>query len=67
MGKQAAKGNRQSGNGGKGGANTNNKTVDAAALGLGGTPPTPLATSITQPMANPSGYPLVWSLGWTPA
>ena len=57
MGKQAAKkGGRDSGQGGKGGANKNNKTVDAAALGLGGTPPTPLAnTSLLQPMANPSG------------
>ena len=57
MGKQAAKnGGRDSGKGEKGGANKNNKTVDAAALGLGGTPPAPLAnTSLLQPMANPSG------------
>ena len=55
MGKQAAKsGGRGSGNGGKGGASKNNRTVDAAALGLGGTPPTPANTSLIQPTANPT-------------
>ena len=54
MGKQAAKkGGRDSGQGGKGGANKNNKTVDAAALGLGGTPPPLANTSLVQPMATP--------------
>ena len=56
MGKQAAKkGGQNSGSGGKGGAYKSNKTADAAALGLGGSPSTPLAdTSLLQPMANPS-------------
>jgi hypothetical protein len=55
MGKQAAQnGGRGSGKGGRGGGGKNNRTVDAAALGLGGTPPTPATTSIVQPTANPT-------------